>query len=910
MDGLTGGESHSSYRYRFGSAEFDEARFELQVAGISVDVQRKPLEILKYLLRRAGEVVTKSELLDEVWEGRPTVENVVATALAKLRSALGEENAARIVTQARVGYRLTGHVERIAVGRALCSVLILAPQQPVPGRDHFLLESLIGQSLGSEVWLARHPKTGERRVYKFSRNGEQLAALKREVTLSRVLQEGLGQRDAFVRIIDWNFATAPFFLECGYGGQDLAAWAESERHLELLPLPQRLTIFQQIADAVAAAHSVGVLHKDLKPSNVLIAPGAEGWQVRLTDFGSGRLLEPDRLAALGITQLGMTVTQSVLDGTSEGTPWYLAPEIRAGQPPTAQSDVYALGLLLYQLIIGDLRKSMAPGWDRDVPDELLREDIAAATDGNPAHRLASAAELAERLRALDVRRTERGRQRTAELEARRIAEALQRSRARRPWIIAAFAMLVVGLSISLVSYWRATVARRNAEAAAIQIAAINRFLNDDLLSSADPTGPGRVSDPTMRQVLALATGKIESQLAQAPLAKAAIYNTLGNAYAGLGDYASAEAQLRRAIVLLTTNGIDPELLARSEYGLVGVLIYRSKFQEAKTVLDQADHDAGELLSRPTLLAVQAHSTRGDLDDDQSLEDEALVQYETADQLRQVAAPSDVTLLFKVRLKLTNAYIAARRFTDAEAAARPLLGPEFTVERVGIAQWAKARELVAEVLSNTHNYPVAIQLDREAIQGLRDRLGEKHFFFGFALSELASVYVDSGQPAEALPLMRQCYEITKDVMGVDSQNAVLARANLGILESQLGRANEGIADMVATRTKLATMFGEDNPEKEFVDYYLATSLNQTGRQAEAWSLVSTLSVDSLSRSGEGGLDWQQRIDGLKGQILLRQGRKADAIALLAPAVAKLEADHLQGWIVDPLRDALLRARLSQ
>ena len=83
------------YRYRFGTAEFDEARFELRVSGLPVDIQRKPLEMLACLLAHAGEVVTKDELLDTVWEGRPTVENVIANAIGKLRSALGDENAER-----------------------------------------------------------------------------------------------------------------------------------------------------------------------------------------------------------------------------------------------------------------------------------------------------------------------------------------------------------------------------------------------------------------------------------------------------------------------------------------------------------------------------------------------------------------------------------------------------------------------------------------------------------------------------------------------------------------------------------------------------------------------------------------------------------------------------------------------
>lgn len=91
----------SLYRFRFGSAEFDQARFELRVGGKVVAVQRKPLEVLAYLLMHPGEVVTRDELLEMVWEGRPAVDNVVANAMAKLRAALGADHAARIVTQDR-----------------------------------------------------------------------------------------------------------------------------------------------------------------------------------------------------------------------------------------------------------------------------------------------------------------------------------------------------------------------------------------------------------------------------------------------------------------------------------------------------------------------------------------------------------------------------------------------------------------------------------------------------------------------------------------------------------------------------------------------------------------------------------------------------------------------------------------
>ena len=123
-------------------------------------------------------------------------------------------------------------------------------------------------------------------------------------------------------------------------------------------------MFLHVVDAVTAAHSVGVLHKDLKPTNVLVAAmPSGGWLVRVTDFGSSRLLEPERLAELGITQLGLTMTASVLSDSGSGTPLYLAPELLTGAPPTVRSDVYALGVMLYQFLVGDFRKQLTPGWE-------------------------------------------------------------------------------------------------------------------------------------------------------------------------------------------------------------------------------------------------------------------------------------------------------------------------------------------------------------------------------------------------------------------------------------------------------------------------------------------------------------------------------------------------------------------
>ena len=423
------------FRYRFGSVEFDEARFDLQVAGQKISVQRKPLEILSLLLAQAGEVVTKEELLDAVWEGRPTVENVLANAVTKLRAALGGENAARIVTLPRIGYRFDGPFERVVVGRILPSALGLQAGQSVPGRSSFQLDERLSQTVSNEVWLARHVKTQEPRVFKFCTDQGQLSVLKREVTLSRLLRDHLGERAiAYMRVLDWNFETAPYFIECEFAGQDLLRWARSGDPLDEMPLSERVDLFLQIADAVAAAHSIGVLHKDLKPANILVVQDGAGWRVRLADFGSSHLLDPQRLAELGITRLGFTMTGSVGGDSLTGTPLYVAPEIIAGQPPTVASDVYSLGVILYQLVAGDLQRPLVPGWERSVPDPLLCDDIARATDGDTSRRLGSVGELASRLRGLAARHAERHDETTV-VAARAVQEAGRRRR--RMWLLLA-----------------------------------------------------------------------------------------------------------------------------------------------------------------------------------------------------------------------------------------------------------------------------------------------------------------------------------------------------------------------------------------------------------------------------------------------------------------------------------------
>ena len=398
--------------WRFADYEFDELARELRVKGRSLELESKPLDILLQLLLHAGEVVTKEELLESVWPDAMVVDGSLATAVSKLRKAMGDEDHPIIVTVPRVGYRLAVPVYCKTVAAA-GSDLGFKAGDLVPGREQWRLTRAMDVSGSSEVWLAENPKTHEQRVFKFAADGVRLQGLKREITISRFLRESLGDRPEFVRILEWNFETPPFFLESEYAGPDLAEWALAHNGLNNIPPDARLHLLIDIAQAVAAAHGIGVLHKDLKPANILIVHGMvvggadRDWQIKIADFGSASLFDPSRLHSLGITNLGFTQTAGLDSDNLTGTLMYLAPEVLAGQSPSAGSDVYALGVMLYQLITGDFRKPLAPGWEAEIQDALLREDIADAACGDPCKRLNSAADLVERLLTIEQRRIKR-----------------------------------------------------------------------------------------------------------------------------------------------------------------------------------------------------------------------------------------------------------------------------------------------------------------------------------------------------------------------------------------------------------------------------------------------------------------------------------------------------------------------
>jgi len=297
----------------------------------------------------------------------------------------------------------------------------------VPQRERWVLQEQLGKGGYGEVWLAQNRASKRKQVFKFCFEPERLRGLRREVTMFRLMQDSLGERDDISKVLDWEFETAPFFLEMEYiEGGDLLDWSEQKGGLDQVPLKTRLEIVAQVADAIAAAHSLGILHKDVKPANTLMRHSNDGKpRACLTDFGIGLITDPTALNAKGITAAGFTETIEEASATysTSGTRLYTSPEVLEGKSVTTSADIYSLGVMLYQIVIGDFGRAMAAGWEAEVDDETLREDIALCVEGRPERRLKSASELAERLRGLD--------ERTKKLEVRRDRLAREEGARRR-----------------------------------------------------------------------------------------------------------------------------------------------------------------------------------------------------------------------------------------------------------------------------------------------------------------------------------------------------------------------------------------------------------------------------------------------------------------------------------------------
>ncbi len=904
--------------WRFANCEFDELRRDLRMNGEPVELESKPLEVLVQLLQHAGEVVTKDELLESVWPGTTVVDGSLATAISKLRKAIGDEEQLTILTVPRTGYRLAVPVQSKTLAAGLWPELGLKVGDNVPRRDQWRLTRSLGFSGSSEVWLAENPKTHEVRVFKFASDGIELKGLKREVTLARFLRESLGERPDFVRVLEWNFDSPPFFLESEYGGANLAEWAEAQGGLASVPRDVRLRSLVEIAKAVAAAHEVGVLHKDLKPANVLVtlpdatdrqAPDDQGshWQIKVADFGSGALADPARLGAMGITNLGFTQTTTP-ESTLTGTLAYLAPEVLAGQSPTTSSDVYALGVILYQLMVCDFRKPLSPGWEAEIEDPLLRQDIADAACGDPARRLKSTAGLVERLESLESRRIERNKVQLAEQRAVIAEKKLADSRARRPWKVVAVSALVVGLGASLILYRKAITERDKADRQTQIASAVNRFLSNDLLGRSNPFSSGKADESLLDAVKRSSSG-IDRQFANEPKIAAQLHQTIARALDLRTDYPDARQEYDRAEVLFTQaegNQSQDGIIAQLQRAALEARSYQAGTLEvAKSILAAQEAKVSKVQKPREDLLVWLSNARGmvALIDNNAKSARDNFQAASVRAAGVAAIDENTRLAFKQRLafsniRLGNGVEAERLFRELISAYSRSSGPDspdVLRVRLNLAQAFMIQNKSAEAVDETTQiYPSFVA-----------KLGRDHELSMQVLATRAQCEGTLGRWDDAIRDGLELHGLAVQKQGPSSFFAIGSLADVSTAQCRSGRYAEGERNARSAYDGAKKAFGEHAGLTGATADTLADCLIEGNRLDEASRLLDSIDAKIVAQL-VGVPDWSANLDLSRAEIAYRKGDYTAARKDIQPAIAvftKADAEPYQKHKLEELRAGL-------
>jgi non-specific serine/threonine protein kinase len=862
-------ESDAEYIWRFGPVLFDEGRWELRVANAVVEIEPKPLEMLGLLLRHSGEVVTKEELLGFLWPGVIVVEKALTNAVSKLRRAIGDNDQRIIVTVHRVGYRFMAPATRKAVQRAEGPRPQLGQGDHLPNRPQWRLERLLASADGSDVWLASHEKTRQQRVFKLAYSGHRLAALKREATLTRVLGELLGSHPGIVKLHEWNFEEPPFFLECEYGGSNWLEWSAAG-HLAGLSCEARVGLVLQAARAVAAAHGVGVMHKDLKPANLLIEPDAAGgWRVQLTDFGCGRMLDPERIEALGLTRLGATV--AALGEDQSGTVLYMPPEVLAGHLPMPSADVYALGILLYQMLAGDLRRPLATGWEHDIEDPLLREDIAAATHGNPARRMQTALELVARLESLEQRRRQRADEQQAELQARQLRRELELARVRKPWVIGLAVSVLIGAVTGGVYLHRAVQAERSAEAERQRAEVINAFLVSDLLSAADPVLAGK-RDVTVIEAVRRSTADIDRKLAQQPQVAGVVHMTAARAYGHLGAWHEAAEQYARAAQLFRSLGepLAGEAFAAdilqvmSMAGDGQVKPAAARLAEIDSALAAAQVDSPEIRMLSGFVRGKLAIQGGDYKAARGFQEAALAaaaQMHSSTELPQERQEllADLRKDYAFTLEQTgDAAKAVAVMRERLASDQQLLGPDHAQVLIDKLELAEAMD------TESPPDPAGEALIEEVLPALDRILGPQNVYKAQALDELGSWAMNHKDWPRAVTVFGQAYDLAVQLRGPQDQRSLIEAFNLGYVLERANQPQEARARLAAALQQAQSQLGPATPMAQVIAYMLANADLTLGRDADARAVTQSLSAAALG-SVEPDNDWPARLSLLQAEL---------------------------------------------
>jgi DNA-binding winged helix-turn-helix (wHTH) protein len=392
--------------FTFGDFELDEPRFELRRRGERMLVQPKVLRLLFLLVAQRHRAVSDEELMAVLWPNETVGRASIKRAVMGARTALENRGQSCIRTIRGHGYQFVLPVEDSPLSgttRPAPTVPPVLPGPPAPvvvgsgpprraedapeaplavghALDDYVIDGVLGAGGGGTVYAARHRVLGKRVALKVVH----AHVAKTPGMVTRFTREA----QAVHRISHPNVVDIIGFGELAPGRpyyvMELLDGIDLRRLLQIhgrFSPAETLSLLEPVLKAVQAAHAAGILHRDIKANDIVVVETREGRAIKLLDFGVAKLLWEDS-AAPGLTQPGTTL----------GTAHNMAPEQIRSEPLDERTDIYALGVLLYQLLTGRY-----PFTAHD-PRELALLHL-----GSPAQRPSSVVPLSPALDAVVLR---------------------------------------------------------------------------------------------------------------------------------------------------------------------------------------------------------------------------------------------------------------------------------------------------------------------------------------------------------------------------------------------------------------------------------------------------------------------------------------------------------------------------
>ncbi len=638
-----------------------------------------------------------------------------------------------------------------------------------------------------------------------------------------------------------------------------------------LSIRQRVELAIKVCDAVHHAHQRGVIHRDLKPTNILVE---ERGQPKVLDFGVARAIDA---AGEAIT------TMHTLAGQLVGTIVYMSPEQVGGDPNEVdlRSDVYTLGVILFRLLTGRLPHELS---QRPMPEmaRIIREDppqrlsaisrelrgdldtiCAKAIEKDKERRYQSAAELQTDLQAfLDG----------APIAAKRDSALYVLRKHLRRYKFAALAaslvlLLSIGATIALLRMWReslrqADIARgaqtaaqdaeaeqraeaERAQAEARKSARINQYLQA-MLTSAEPNRT-RGQEISVREQLDQSAARVHKDLSGEPAIEAAVRNAIGETYASLGAYDQAEDHLREALAIRRQLLGDEHLdVADTEVALARVLRDTGRYAEAFELCGKSLQTHERLAGKENVPYARTLLMYGDLlhaerPDFDAAERAYLESIDIVERLYGRKSPYVAAALGN----LGALYVELFRYADAEPVVR---------EAHEIAQEVHGPRHSVSVM-NAHNYAALLQLrgrldeaeaiERVALDSALELYGREHPEAARNMVMMAELLLARGEAAEAEPLARQALAARK--------------ASLPAKHSLVTWAQVLLADVLAARGDAESAQEAETLAREAIEIYI-----ELGR-ADYWPTHDARSVLGASLAAQGRFDEAEpmMLEGLEG-----------------------------------------------